>query len=315
MFTPKVSILLPVFNGQRYLRECLESVLAQSFGDFELLVGDDGSKDGSCEILEGLGDERIRLFSRERNIGLFPNENLLLKAARAPLVRFLCQDDALEPTCLGEEVVFFKRHSEIGMTFCKTINVDEQSQLVVETAVEDMPDILTPTLSLQLFYHFGCIAGNLSTVCARKKCFEQVGPFDPSYGVSADYEMWTRICERWPLGVVHQRLVRLRVHEGQLSRACASGVECVEANRRIRNLLLPKLPGVMRAAARRYARLRFDVIDVHHALHCLRSGRSSHFLRVVRALGGSRFFVGLVTWTLTLNNHLYRPKPRFISAA
>jgi glycosyltransferase involved in cell wall biosynthesis len=280
MPTPKVSILLPVYNGQRYLRECLESVLSQTFGDFELLVGDDGSKDGSREILGGLSDERARLFFRERNVGLFPNENLLLQATRAPVIRFLCQDDALEPSCLAEEVAFFNRHRETGMTFCKTINVDEHGRIVEESAVKDMPDILPSALALQLFYHFGCIPGNLSTVCARKECFEQVGPFDPGYGVSADYEMWTRICERWPLGVVHQRLVRLRLHEGQLSRARASGVECVEANRRIRNCSSRSCLAPC-SRPRVDMRLRFDVMDVHHALHCLRSGRSSYFFRVL----------------------------------
>jgi len=92
-----VSVLVPVFNGERHLAECLESVLAQDFPDLEILVADDGSSDGSLEIIRQFAarDPRIRWWKNPRNFGLTANANVCLKAARGEYVKFVHQDDKL----------------------------------------------------------------------------------------------------------------------------------------------------------------------------------------------------------------------------
>src|SRR5208282_2137762 len=88
-----VSIITPVWNGLPFLKACVESVQAQRFEDWELLISDDGSTDGSREWLANLPDPRIRIFEQSRNLGIFGNLNFLFDRAIAPVSQILCQDD------------------------------------------------------------------------------------------------------------------------------------------------------------------------------------------------------------------------------
>lgn len=310
--SPKVSVVLPVFNGARYLHECVRSVLAQRLGDFELLIGEDCSTDASRSIIESFSDDRIRYFYREKNLGLFGNLNRLIRAARGSVVRILCQDDVLEPDCLAEELKFADAHPEVGMFFCKTVRIDENGAEIGRCVLGDLPDVISSLVSLQHFFYYGCIPGNLSTVCVRRDVLNEVGLFNESYSVAGDFEMWTRICRRRKLGVIHQRLIRLRFHSGQLSRHSASGVRFVEESQRIRSKLLPLLPEQIQSYARYYSLLRYSVLDAHYAMRCIWSGRFRDFLTVARTIGLLNYFpLGILCWLFTLNNHLFRPSPKY----
>src|ERR1039457_2569288 len=96
---PKVSVLIPVYNGERHLAECLESVLAQDFNDLEILLADDGSRDGSAKIIENFAarDPRIRWWKNPRNLGLTANTNVCIRAAQGEYLKFIHQDDRLLP--------------------------------------------------------------------------------------------------------------------------------------------------------------------------------------------------------------------------
>jgi len=311
---PKVSVLLPVFNGESYLRGCISSVLAQSLENFELLIGDDRSTDHSREIVAEFADPRIRPFYRTTNLRLFGNLNNLIASAQAPLIRFLCQDDLLESDCLAREAAFFAERASIGMSFCKCVTIDKTGQSTGQWAIDDLPPLLHPAMSLQLLYYYGCIPGNLSTVCVRRSALEQCGVFDETFTVSGDYELWTRICRQMDLGVVQQRLIRLRAHEGQLSRAAASGLEFIRQNRRIRATLAASLPAQTRRSGRVYAMLRQNVLDLHYGIRCLASGRGNMAWKVVSALGVSESLIALLAWVCSCNNRLWKPRPRFYSA-
>ena len=109
-----VSIILPVYNGIKYLDQSVDSVLKQDFLDFEFLIIDDCSTDGSWEYLLLLKDERIRLYKNEQNMGLFFNLNFLIKKANSPIIKLWSQDDVLYDNCLKEVVDFQRRHPEVG---------------------------------------------------------------------------------------------------------------------------------------------------------------------------------------------------------
>ena len=109
---PRISVLMPVFNTAKYLREAIESILAQTFADFELIVIDDGSTDDSLAIAQHLAieDHRIRLYSQP-NRGLVSTRNELISYARADLIAWADSDDVSEPTRLeAQEAEFRKRH-------------------------------------------------------------------------------------------------------------------------------------------------------------------------------------------------------------
>jgi glycosyltransferase involved in cell wall biosynthesis len=306
---PRVSIILPVYNGSRYLRTCIDSIIGQRESDFELLIGDDRSTDRSSEIIASYRHPRVRWFQNEQNQGLFPNLNQLLHRAKGELIRFVCQDDILRRECLEHEIAFFDEHPSIGMSYCKASVIDEEGETVEKWRLSDLPDVLAPTFARACLYYYGCIPGNLSTVCVRRKTLEKVGLFDEGYRVSGDYELWTRICGQQPMGVIHRHLVSLRRHNKQLSRARSSGALFVKENRMIREKLFHRLRPSERRSAAWVSNFRFNVLDTHFLLRRLLMGQIRDGCAVARALGAGNLLTGLFCWAITLNNHLYRPEP------
>jgi hypothetical protein len=310
--TPKISVIVPVYNGEDWLRPCMRSVLGQQGAEFELLVGDDFSSDSSRDIISSFDhDTRLRAFFFDRNVGLFGNLNRLLRKARTPLVRFLCQDDILEPNCLADEAVFFESHPDVVMSICSVRLIDTEDNVIGEYGAG--PNVFSTQTCLQLLLYHGCIAGNLSTVSARLEAIDRAGGFDESFSVAGDYEMWVRLCQVGNVADRYERLVRLREHGGRLSHAASSGVLFVEENRRIRCEILRLLPQVVQRQAKRYAYWRHNVLETHHFLRCLIAGRLDQCATLMRIMGVRDLVAGVMLWLVTLNNHLYRPKPIFYS--
>jgi glycosyltransferase involved in cell wall biosynthesis len=308
---PQISVILPVYNGEPWLEQCIRSVFNQTLPDFELLVGDDGSTDRSGGILADLNyDSRLHLFKFDQNVGLFGNLNRLLAKSHAPLVRFLCQDDMLEPNCLAQEVAYFESHPDVVMSICSYDFMNDEGHVIAQH--KNTPYIVDPETCLQMLFYHGCIAGNLSTVAARRASLEQAGRFDETFRLAGDYEMWVRLCQFGHVAERRDRLIRLRQHPGQLSKSKDVGVQFIYECRRIRAQILPLLPKGIRRKALTYASWRQDALDAHHFVRCLMVADFVKCSRLIRVMGGRDLVMGLVHWLLTLNNHLYRPKPIFI---
>jgi len=102
--TPSVSVCIPVYNGETYLGETIRSVLDQTYGDFELVVLDNGSTDNSGQIARSFGDRRMRIERNSSVMDLVPNWNRLISLCRSPLIKLVCADDLLHPRCLELQV-------------------------------------------------------------------------------------------------------------------------------------------------------------------------------------------------------------------
>jgi glycosyltransferase involved in cell wall biosynthesis len=310
--SPKISVIVPVYNGEDWLRPCIRSVLSQGGAEFELLVGDDFSSDSSRDIISSFDhDSRVRVFFFDRNTGLFANLNRLLGKVRTPLVRFLCQDDILEPNCLADEVAFFESHPDVVMSICSVRLIDTEDNVIGEWGAG--PNVFPTKTCLQLLLYHGCIAGNLSTVSVRFEAIDLAGRFNESFSVAGDYEMWVRLCQIGNVADRHERLVRLREHSGRLSHASGSGVRFIEEGRRIRGEILRLLPQVVRQRAKRYSYWRHNVLETHYFLRCLMAGRLGQCATLMKIMGVRDLAAGVMLWLVTLNNHLYRPKPIFYS--
>ena len=294
-----ISVVLPVYNGEAYLRDCITSVLSQTHHEFEFLISDDGSHDASVGIIKSFRDPRIRLLPPEARRGLFGNLNRLVRESRGQIIHILCQDDHMETTCLMQALRFFTLHREVAMIFSKFHIVDREGKIIDTCALNDLPDILPPLLSLQHFFYHGCFPSNLSTVAVRKVCFEKAGLFDETFGVSADYEMWIRLCTRWDMGIQHKHLLRIRRHAKQLSRNRRSAIECIRENRRLRARLLPLLPPEIQDGARVFEKRRQSVLDVHHAVRSLFEGRIKDFTQIFHILGPYHFCQAMLAWLFT----------------
>src|SRR6476659_2315536 len=113
-----VSVVLPVYNGERYLRASIDSVLAQSLQDFELIIWDDASTDSSQEIINSYSDPRIRVFKNNSNQGLFKTLNLIIDQSTAPLIKLWSQDDVMREDCLSKLTTFLSAQNMAAMAYC-----------------------------------------------------------------------------------------------------------------------------------------------------------------------------------------------------
>jgi glycosyltransferase involved in cell wall biosynthesis len=309
---PAIAVLLSVHNGVNYLSECLTSVLKQDFADFELIIGDDGSTDESRALVSRFQDPRIKLISNGSQQGLFPTLNRLLDAVRSPIIQFLCHDDILEPHCLRAVTRFFAEHASVGWAFCKYTLMDASGHRLSQGVLHDMPDVLDARLCTQLFLYYGCISGNLSSVSVRTEHLRRHAGFDDSFSVSGDYDAETRLCADAPAGVIHDHLLRVRSHAGQMTRAADADAKSVDEERRILRRLVVGMPLARQRYARFYILSRWDVLHAHRALRLLGVGKIRQALRIQHTMGAGHFGVGILVWLLTANNRLYRPDARFV---
>jgi len=115
MKEPKVTVLMPVYNGEKYLNEAIDSILGQTFKDFKFLIINDGSTDGTADILKSYKDSRIKVTNNEKNIGLTKSLNKGLKMAKSEYIARMDADDISLPTRLQKQVEFMDSHPKVGV--------------------------------------------------------------------------------------------------------------------------------------------------------------------------------------------------------
>lgn len=315
MSAPAVSVVLPIYNGTRYLRESVDSVLAQTFRDFELLAWDDGSADDSRAVLASYRDPRVRAFANPANRGLFPTLNLAVRECRGGLVRLWAQDDRMLPHCLEREVEYWARHPGVGMTYCQHHLIDAVGTVVRRAPDDGTPDVVEPWLASQISYYWGSMPGNISTVTLKKSVLDRVGPFAP-LRVSGDFEMWARVMEHYPVGFIREPLVELRAHAGQFSRWSGEQLNFIREDRQVLERLFERLPEPLRRHARSYHLRRRVITYVHCMMRALAAGQFRYALQVlaeVRREGNVAWLVFL--WLVTGNGRWFRPEPVYRNPA
>lgn len=182
---PKVSVVMSVYNAERYLREAVESILNQTFQNFEFLIINDGSRDRSEEIIRSYKDSRIRFISRE-NKGLVTSLNEGIAKARGRYIARQDADDASRSGRLDWEVGFLDKNPDVGMVGSNYIITNEEGRKVGETCVFTNPNDLKVALAVSNQFGHG-------SVMIRKSVLEKVGDYDPKAIAVEDYDLWTRI--------------------------------------------------------------------------------------------------------------------------
>ncbi len=150
---PRVSIGLPVYNGEKYLEEALDSILAQTYKDFELIISDNASDDHTREIcLEyAKKDQRIRYHRNEKNLGAAPNHNLVFKLARGEYFKWFGYDDKISPDFLSKCVVVLDTHPDVVLCMPQTSLIDEHGQYLGEYAYKADANLPDPQKRFQNF--------------------------------------------------------------------------------------------------------------------------------------------------------------------
>jgi glycosyltransferase involved in cell wall biosynthesis len=213
-----ISIVMPTYNGMPYVQKAVESVLEQDDPDWELIISDDGSKDGTREYLATLKDARVTVYQQEKNLGIFGNVNFLFGHARYEITQILCQDDYFQDSgALGRLVEEWgKLPSEVAFLGCNHICEDANSVLS-SFEYEVLPHRIDPRMSDIYFAVFGCIPGNLSNVSVRTSAVERAGWFRQDLPYAGDFEFWSRLGRVSPWVLSKTRTTVVRSHAGQAS--------------------------------------------------------------------------------------------------
>lgn len=199
---------MTAYNREKYIAEAIESVLASSFRDFELLIVDDCSKDNTVSIAEkyAASDNRIKIFRNEKNLGQFANRNRAASLASAEYIKYLDSDDILEPNGLEVMMTSMKAFPNAAMGFCYTINPDKTG----------FPFSVSPQQAYrQHFFEGGLLFTGPSGLIYKKKAFDAVGGFE-EYGMPSDNHLSLKIAGRYELVAMEPKLFRWREHEEQV---------------------------------------------------------------------------------------------------
>jgi glycosyltransferase involved in cell wall biosynthesis len=217
--TPKISVCMPVFNGEKFLQQAIESILTQSYGNFELIIADDCSTDESRSIINSFAsrDKRIRTIFNERNIGLFPNYNQCLEAASGQLIKLFAQDDLLHKECLSKCIAAFRAHPEVVLVSVKRVCIDAEGSTVNEAPISpgeylsETQNVLGRTVMEESLPSLVNFIGEPSTVMFHASATDE--GFDVRYHHLGDLEFWFRILQSGRYTFVNETLCSFRVHE------------------------------------------------------------------------------------------------------
>jgi hypothetical protein len=246
----KITVVLPVHNGANYLESAIASVLAQDC-EFMLHVLDDGSTDATPEIAQSTSDSRVRYSRNPGRFGLFKTLNRGFSEAKTPLVRIWAHDDLMVPGSLKRFVDFAETHPSAGMVYCDFWAIDTQGNRTGKERQFERQRIRTPELSdpgtsALLFYCFGCLPGNISTVMLRRQTWQGAGGFVEGIQQGPEYDMWVRISASSQIGFVRDKLIKLRDHPLQLGRVGQKQTTTVDEElviyRKLQEALEPAVP-------------------------------------------------------------------------
>ena len=203
---PKISVVMSVYNGEKYLREAIESILKQTFSDFEFIIVNDGSTDSSLSIIQSYSDERIRLINNEKNIGLTKSLNKALKLAGG---EYIARQDAEDISLLNrfeEQMKYFEKHPEtalLGTSFYK-INRDGEG-IGKRIALANPGNAL---FKENQFMH--------GSVMFRKEVIDNLGGYNELIRYSQDYELWLRIAKHYQTRNLTKALYKFRYHDSNI---------------------------------------------------------------------------------------------------
>lgn len=216
MSKPRVTVIIPCYNAERYLAQTLESVLSQNYNSFEVIAGNDGSSDNTALILQQYSD-RIKVVSHpdSGNHGQAATFNLCLQNADSEYIAFIDSDDLWEPDKLRRQIDILDRHPEVGLVYTNGDIINEEDKILYSflgTEHEEANRIDHILLD--------CYIRTPSTVIVRHEILKKAGDFKVGI-IPADHDMWIRIKEISHFYFLNEKLFRYRVHEHQISQNSA----------------------------------------------------------------------------------------------
>jgi glycosyltransferase involved in cell wall biosynthesis len=219
---PKVSVIIPTHNRAELLRGAIQSVLDQTYRDFEIIVVDDASTDHTPEVVRNFADERIRYVRNATNRGEGGARNVGLERARGEFIALLDDDDEWLPEKLELQVKVLESSTlQVGAVYTAVSTVDTVTGKSWESAFAARRGNVVEAL----------LANNWitpSSMLLRKECFQKAGRFEEGMRFGADYDMWLRVARHFHFECIDKPLVRYRVHGGNVTANPRTVIEGLE---------------------------------------------------------------------------------------
>jgi GT2 family glycosyltransferase len=217
---PRVSVVVPLYQKERYVGRTVASVLAQTFTDFELVVLDNACTDGSAEIVRGFADPRIRLEHNAETVPVTENFQRAVRYARAPLVKVLNADDLLGPTVLAEQVAVMDADPTLALVSCRHDLVDDDDRVIARGRALRSTDLLgrrdATTVLRRIVRHRGSPIGVPGNMLFRREAFDAVGGF-PDNGYALDVGLAARLVTRGGFFGMPESLSAFRLASGSIT--------------------------------------------------------------------------------------------------
>jgi glycosyltransferase involved in cell wall biosynthesis len=203
---PKITVIIPTYNRGAFICDAIDSVLSQTFQDFELIIVDDGSTDNTAVLISAYADSRLRYLTQE-NKGRSNARNRALAVAQGEYIAFLDSDDMYLPDKLRVQTSFMDSHPDVGMIYTSALCVDEEGRDLNFTYVASVSGYIYRYIAF-----FQPVTITLPTVMVRRAVFDRVGGFDEQMSRFEDTDMWRRISKLFRICAMPIETCKLRTH-------------------------------------------------------------------------------------------------------
>lgn len=210
MKNPTVSVVMTTYNRDKYISTTVESVLNQTFQDFELIIIDDGSTDNTFEIIKSFDDKRIKYYY-QNNAGQNPARNAGITLSNGQYVAMIDSDDIWDQNKLKKQVEILDKHPDIGLVYCGTVFIDENDKVFYKKPLIGYKGRVLDKLLMTNFLYNG------SCPLFRKSCINKVGLFDTTFKRMTDWEFYLRFAIYYKFWGIKEHLLKYRVHSETMS--------------------------------------------------------------------------------------------------
>ena len=211
--TPMVSVRIPSYNHEKYINECIDSVLAQTYQDFEIIITDDGSTDNTVKLIKEYKDPRIKLNVFSENQGTAVAVSDCVDRSRGKYIANLCSDDAWVPDKLEKQVSFLQNNPGYDAVFTKVKIIDEDSVEVKKysdfSSEFDKDNRPREDWLNYFFYHGNCLC--IPSVLIRRSVYKKLHYQDKRMANLLDFDLWVRFCLEHELYIIDEKLTNFRL--------------------------------------------------------------------------------------------------------
>lgn len=208
--TPIISVIMSVYNGELYLREAIDSILNQTFTQFELIIINDGSKDNSISIIKSYNDKRIVLIDNDGNKGLIYSLNKGIEVSKGKYIARMDADDISLPERLNEQYLFLEKNNQIGVCGCDYTQFTSNNKSKKYAAFHLHDEILG-----NMFFNCSVIHPSLMIRTSLLK--NEFVIYNSSFSHAEDYELWSRLIFKTHFSAVNKLLFEYRIHNSQIT--------------------------------------------------------------------------------------------------